>query len=191
MLLTKSAAPGTNIFWFTGFWISHTLFSMAFAVNGRNSSYYSAEPLPIIIILYWVAFVGGTAMLIFYGKKILWKNQLNRLLIAISGLYLAALWFNNYSDYRHFGWPVAIQGRYWIPILIPILVLLAQMLASVLKKHNNLKVILALALVILLLQGGGLATFILRSDETWYWQNSVVYKVNQKSRSVLSHVIIS
>jgi len=191
MLLAKVSKPDANIFKFTGYWLGHALQGITFAANGKSSGYIIGNPLPIVLILFAVTFLGGIVTVIYFGRKILWNKPVNRLLMAVIIFYLGALWLQNYSDYLHFGQTVAIQGRYWIPVLIPILILIGQTIAHIVREHPRMKTVIVIYFLVLLLQGGGLATFVFRSDNSWYWQNSVVYKVNQKSRTVLNHILIS
>jgi hypothetical protein len=164
---------------------------MTFAANGQASNYAVGAPIPILSTLFTVVLLGGLVLVVFMGRRILWSNPVNRALSVIVLFYLAALWLQNYSDYMHLGQPVAIQGRYLIPVLIPILILLAQLISQLLQKYRHAKVALSLVLIILLLQGGGISTYIIRSDQSWYWQNTTVNKINSKSRSVLKHVVIT
>ena len=49
---------------------------------------------------------------------------------------------------------------------------------------------LAAAAILLFLQGGGVMTFILRSDASWDWQNRAVIDANNAARKVLSPVVV-
>jgi hypothetical protein len=40
------------------------------------------------------------------------------------------------------------------------------------------------------LQGGGVITFIMRSDQGWYWQNYLSHRINEKAQKLLDPVII-
>jgi hypothetical protein len=42
----------------------------------------------------------------------------------------------------------------------------------------------------LLLQGGGAGTFIVRSDERWYWPDRTVLRVNQATQRLLKIFVI-
>lgn len=189
--LAKNSYPKTNIITFSRYWFSHSVFTMTMAVNGQTSNYAIGNPIPTLDYLFNVILLGGLVMIIFLGKKYLWQNPFNKLLIIAVLFYLAALWLQNYSDYMHLGTPVAIQGRYIIPVLIPILILMGQLISQLLKKYSHTKVVLCLILIVLLLQGGGITTYILRSDQSWYWQNVTVNKINSKSRTVLKHVVVT
>lgn len=101
------------------------------------------------------------------------KRQLApKSLFALFGLlfviYSAALWFRNYTDYLSIGTPVAAQGRYYIWLLIPVIVMVALALKTL--SRNVYLYIGALTLSLLLLtQGGGVANYMLYSNKSWYW----------------------
>jgi hypothetical protein len=164
---------------------------MTTVINGRNSNFNIGQPLPILKAIFLVTFIGGLAAIILFGRRVLWNNPINRILLFIVIFYLGSLWLYNFKEYSQLGQTVAIQGRYWIPALIPILILFGQIIAYLMQKYQSAKLIFVIAFTVLILQGGGIATFVIRSDDSWYWQNSVVAKINKKSRSVLHHVIIS
>jgi hypothetical protein len=44
-------------------------------------------------------------------------------------------------------------------------------------------------LLVFLLQGGGTTTFLIRSADTWMWDNGVVRSVNRTARSVAWRII--
>ena len=51
------------------------------------------------------------------------------------------------------------------------------------------KALFAVVISVLFLQGGGLLTFILSSDQSWYWPNSTVVKINTAVKKIAHHVI--
>jgi hypothetical protein len=40
------------------------------------------------------------------------------------------------------------------------------------------------------LEGGGLLTFIARSDNNWYWDNDAVVKVNHAAKKITSKIVV-
>jgi hypothetical protein len=59
-----------------------------------------------------------------------------------------------------------------------------------LPRRTNIKASVAVLTLLLFLHGGGVFTFILRSDSTWYWPNPAVQKINQTTQKILSPITI-
>ena len=84
-----------------------------------------------------------------------------------------------------------MNGRYLLPVIIPLAGVLSVGFSLFFKKFNRLKVLLALILIFLFIQGGGFLTFIDRSDDTWDVPNSVIRQLNNKARHITNPVIIN
>lgn len=134
-----------------------------------------------------------------YAKR-LWRRPTLRIFALVIALYIAALGGQNFLDYIHTGYPVAIHGRYLLPILplIYIIVGLAfcealgggvkPRLLSVAARKASLA---GLAMLVLLFEGGGFVTYIIRSDPSWFWpQSSPVQKVNSRAQRILKPIIV-
>ena len=94
--------------------------------------------------------------------------------------------------FRETGQPVAINGRY----LIPVLILMAAIgWKSLTVAFNRLKIgayrpLFAAVILLCFLQGGGVFTYIMRSDSSWYFPSSAANTMNEKARTILDPVII-
>jgi hypothetical protein len=116
-------------------------------------------------------------------------------LAFVSVVFAISLWKNNLNRFHNVGAPVAIHGRYWAQILPIILVLfvlgfkftLDRLPAKIQPKIASAALIIAL---LAFMQGGGITSFILISDASWYWPDKPIVELNQKARSVLSKIII-
>jgi len=84
-----------------------------------------------------------------------------------------------------------MNSRYLLPILLLVVALFGKAFSIALKNSSTAKVALACIAIVFFVQGGGLFTFINRSDETWDWQNPKVIKVNNAARHITSKVIIN
>jgi hypothetical protein len=117
-----------------------------------------------------------------YNAPALW------LLAAVSLAYLAVLWLQQYQLFVQTGQPVAINGRYLLPLL-PWFVLIAALAVNELLGARE-KVKLAVGAVVLLcfLWGGGALTYILRSNDAWYWNNSAVRAANHAVQKALGPI---
>lgn len=175
---------------FTWVWLQGLHYRMFFMVNGPPLHInYPPSPLPsaaaIIILL------SGAVALILYWRKITAGRPFVLLAILMTVVYAGFLWsFTNYSQYLQTGQPVAINGRYFIPLLLPLAVVFGVALSTVLRRWKSARVWVAVAAIILFMQGGGIFGFIMRTDESWYWPNQTVVRVNDTARTVLDPFIL-
>jgi hypothetical protein len=163
---------------------------LLFAVNGPHHGYASRPPLPVVHATVWVLSFASLILLIVYWRRIFRGRPELAFFATIIGGYVLVLWLNGYADYLYTGGPVAINGRYLLPIIVLMGAVLGRAFSVALGKRLVLKAWLTVGVFALLLQGGGLATFILRSDATWDWPNSFVVDANDAARTVLKPLII-
>lgn len=170
--------------WFDG--MMHRLF---FAINHE---YYTRNELPIpIAVAYGVAIAGIVAFLASF-REVFRRYPALILFFIVSLVYTVTMAAQNYSLLVNLGDLVAVNGRYFIPIfpiMFAIVAISIKVLLDKLRYASVIKVALASGVLLLFLQGGGVTTFILRSDASWYWQNESVIRVNDATRSVLSPLI--
>jgi hypothetical protein len=133
-----------------------------------------------------VVAVSGTIALALTARRVLRANDALVLLLFVALLYIGVLGLDEFKEYLETGQPVAINGRYLIPVLLPLAAVLGRALSLVLQAWPRVKLVAAALVLLLFLQGGGLFSFILRSDATWYWPNRAVVQVNNAARSVVS-----
>lgn len=173
--------------WLRGMW--HRLF---FAINGAKSYYNNYRELPVPSQTAVVLAVIGFLHMILWWRKIFRGNSLLQFSVFISFAYILALWLNGFSDYDRLGVAVAINGRYLLPVLLLLAIPMAKGIAFTLEKFKwtAAKPALATLAILLFLHGGGVFTFILRSDNTWYWPNKTVEHVNNGARHILAPITI-
>jgi hypothetical protein len=105
-------------------------------------------------------------------------------LILVASLTLVVVLFVfDYKTYLNTHAPLAIQGRYLLPIAP--LVILAGGLALRKFFSNRTRVYLSIVLIAGLLAGGGIITDIVRSADNWYWPSQTVISVNRDVRNSL------
>lgn len=135
-----------------------------------------------------------TIFLVLLRIPYLWKHYrtLFILTLCVVVIYMTSLWVRNYTDYLKIGTETAAQGRYVLPLLIPMFGVALVSLRSIVKKIEH-KTIIFLVGMMILSQGGGVTTYILKSNEKWYWveQRTTISAVNQKARQFLSLFIRS
>jgi hypothetical protein len=185
----KSVAAPKNPIKFTGEWFFGMYYRLFFAINGNYANYF---PLPVpslaaIILTFSAAFV-----LALEWRRVLRGNAFLVFFLLVSVFYCGALWLDNYKDYVSTGQPVAINGRYLLPVLLPFSAVLGRAFSLALRRRSLrvAKPIVAFAVLVMFVAGGGIFTFISRSDSSWYWPNSVVVHVNNAAHHALSPILI-
>jgi len=172
--------------WFGGMWVR-----LFFAVAGPDDDFETKGPLtlPSLSVVVWLA--GGVVLLASSRKRIIYvfQNQTVRLLVLVSGFYALILWVDNYGAYVRTGQPVAINGRYLLPIIPLAVVPFVLAYQSALLYRPRIKAGLAAAAVVCMLWGGGWLTFVLRSNDSWYWPNPAVKATNHAVQKVLSPIV--
>jgi len=186
----SSEPVDTNIVSFSGLWVLGLLYRLYFAINYD----YSTEPplilpfaLAIVMTLVGLLLVGR------WGVSIVRRHHELLLPLGAIVLYSATLFYKNYTDYLAYGERVAINGRYFIPFLPIIFVIVglaAYQLIRRFKHHTIITATLGSLLLLIALQGGGLLTFIVLSDAGWYWPNDAVIAVNQVAHNLISPLIL-
>lgn len=133
----------------------------------------------------WAMLVISIVALIVTWKRLPNRN-LRYLTMGTLLIFFVSMWLRNYSDYLYIGTVTATQGRYYIPLLIPILAVVGLAFRQLLPRMRQQAAFLALCLV-LLSQGGGAANYILYSSSLWYWPENrqIIDTVNQSARQFL------
>lgn len=161
-----------------------------FAVDGTSSNFMTRDPLRITRVLSVFTLVMGLGLFLRWQRELRRRFELG-LLLTVTAVYIALLWSQNYADFLHLGFPFAIQGRYLIPVLPILYLLIALGFARLLKNRQQLKPVLAWsAIAILCTQGGGAGIFILSSQPSWDWPNNFIIHVNNGARTFLNYFTI-
>ena len=171
--------------WF--YWLWYRLF---FAINGPSSGFRNYPPLPLPAIAAALISLFGVVV-VFLRRKILKTNPYLLFFALVIVFYMLALWLEGYLQYRYTHVLVLMNGRYLLPILLPVAAIGGAAMAKTLRHRPTLKVLLATVAIVMFIQGGGVMTFILRSDSTWDWPNTTVVKANNAARDVLKTVVLA
>jgi hypothetical protein len=184
-------------------WLYHSMGELIFTISSNfNDSgtidYHVGTQLIIIEVLAWSVLGLGTAAVAYYARR-LWQDRTLRLFGLVIFVYVAALGGQNYLDYIHLGYPVAIHGRYLLPILPLVYLIVARAFRYALQDIPLHRVSIAtrklsatgLVTALLLFEGGGFVTYIVRSDPSWFWpQSSKAQTVNFKARTILKPLVL-
>ncbi len=174
---------------YTHTWLTSLWYRLFFAVNGPGSNFTNYPPLPLPYITAALVFIAGSVLVVRYASRI-FRDPFAVFSATVIIVYCAALWYEEYSQFVETGQPVAINGRYLIPIMFLVAILLGRGYQLALARHRQTRIILATVVLLSFLHGGGLATFILRSDASWDWPNQTVVEANNAARKVLAPITI-
>lgn len=191
---TKSSNPGTltyyNPFTYMGVWLYWMWYRLFFAINGPASGFTNYPPLPLPSAAAAILGIVGIIVVVLWRRSIFLNNPYLRFFFIISITYIAALWIDGYTDYRYTHVLQAMNGRYLLPVLLPAAAIFGRAFSLWLRDRPTRKTVLAVVVALLFLQGGGVLTFIARSDSSWYWPNNSVVKVNDVAKKITRPVII-
>lgn len=172
--------------WFYGMWLR-----TMFAVGGPSTDFQSRGPLalPGIGVIFF-AVIGLVAFIVTVGKVLeLYDPAIIWLFLTTIIIYVVLLWLDEYQAYVQTGQPVAINGRYLLPILLPVIFLMVVATAELIRHKPRLQLWLATLTIVCLAWGGGALTFILRSnDGGWYWPNNAVKTANHAVQDVIGPI---
>lgn len=165
----KNSPVNFTVDWFYGMWMRSF-----FAVDGPSTQFQTRGPLVLPGIGAIALSASAFLAVIVTGKQI-WRRY-DKQALALSGvvtaLYVALLWLQEHKAFVHTGHSVAINGRYLFPIL-PMVILVGVLgWSELLRRRPRAKVALLSLAILALICGGGALTYILRSNDAWYWPGS-------------------
>ncbi len=162
------------------YWLWYRLF---FAVNGLNSGYVNYPPLLLPAAAASLIVLGGVSLLFTRWRQVIQYNPYSIFFSLVVVAYLASLWLEGFSQYHYTQVLQIMNGRYLLPIVPLLAALISLAIAAALRQKVIAKGLLAGLAALCFLQGGGVTTFILRSDASWDWPNSAVINTNNTARS--------
>jgi hypothetical protein len=189
---TTNPALDPPFWFFVPFWLGNMVYRLYFAVN---YDYSSALPLPIPIAVASIIGAVGLVLCFVFWKYIIRFERRLLLFGAIIALYIGGLFYVNFSEYLQYRTTVAINGRYLIivlPLIFAWVGLAFQHLFKIMFKRRvqSFVAIFSVVIILLLLQGGGALTHLVRSEPNWYWQNKTIINFNTTLKKIASTLII-
>ncbi|GAC1388136.1 MAG: hypothetical protein NVS1B7_7430 [Candidatus Saccharimonadales bacterium] len=184
----KQAKIDKNPFHFTNIWLHQMMYNLSFALNGSASGYSVGKPLPLPNLMIIGFGSVGIVIAVLFSRH-LYREEVLRFGLMLGFAYVVTLWLQNFTDYLDVGLPVAIQGRYLLPILIISYTAIVVSITHLLRNKQALKFATAGIVIGCLALGGGALTYILRSDPSWYWPNQNVVSANKGVRGFLRPII--
>lgn len=187
---TKPDASDKNPISYSRHWLYGTWMRSFFALDGPSNDFQTRGPLRLPAVGGAVFAVAGLLALLVTARKV-WHRYDTQVLWLISIatiLYITILWLTQYQLYVRTAQPVAINGRYLLPIMPLIITALALAARELLGHREWLKVPLVIITVACFLWGGGALTYILRSNDAWYRPGTPLKPANHALQRVLGPV---
>ncbi len=147
-----------------------------------------AAPIPILLATIWtVCFL--SLIIVAYSWRELRNLNGFKYFNSVVLVYFLSVWLlTNYLGYLQTGQPYGVQPRYFI-LIMPIVIAYIVQSTNTAFSNKNLKIILFIVIALLFTQGGGITTYIIRSNEGWYWQRNYIIKANLKVKSFVKPFI--
>lgn len=177
----------TNILRYGWSWVGHVFYSSYYVLNGPFSNYQVGSVLLLPFALVQTLAAISLAFVVLTFAR-LWRQPITKLLLLLCFCYMGALFTLNYIDFLHVGQRVAVQGRYFIPMFFPLLLITSVAWGNIIRAPKH-RTVLASIVLLLLLQGGGFLTYVLKTDASWYWQTSPMTTANHYMRNVVKPLV--
>lgn len=157
---------------------------------GPQAWYLSVNPLPAPFITALVTFAAGILLLIRYWRTVFEGYNHLGFLLYVALFCAGMLLLRNYQEYLHLGQKFAINGRYLLPVVPILIIVIVLAFARLLGSQNRLKLGFAAVVLLLFLQGGGALTYMAVSNSGWYWHNGTVVRLNRAAQAVVRPLIV-
>lgn len=171
-------------------WLTSITYQLFFTIDGAKNNYVLGPAFKLVRKISVAIMYIGLICFIFKFRAIRKKYRFGILLMP-AAIYTFVLLLQNYADFIHIGYPYAIQGRYLIPFLPVLYAVIAVSIFTALGNYRDFKAWVAvIAMTVIVTQGGGAGTYILRSDSDWYWDNYTIQRANGNAKKVIQPFVI-
>lgn len=174
-------------------WISGMVYRLYFTIN---FDYATSDPLLLPQLTGIIACNIGLLLAVIFIRRILQQYPFVWLILGVSTLYILSLIVVEYQSYLHTNVYVAINGRYLLP-LMPLLILLvgfgwqAGLNRLPTAWRTPLKAWLTVLVLVLTLNGGGVLSYLYFAEPaSWYWPHDPLTGINQWLRELIRPLII-
>lgn len=200
--LTYSGASWSDALPYLHQWFKQMMQETFFEVTSYYDNYHvviyqTVMPLPLLLDVAWALFAIGLVATL-WNIKTIWHTPAHRLILAVLVIYTIALLAENVQGFRRSGVPVAIHGRYLLPIMLPVMAIAVvstgRLLHAVPRRLRRLvstpvKSGIVAVLFIVCLQGG-LVSFIAASNDSWFWpQSQPAIRINRAARNLITPLL--
>ena len=179
-----------SVFYYVWAWLYGMWLRLFFMITGPTNTYANSPPLPFPALTAIVLAIAGIGMLVGRLRKTLRGRPDLVFLLLLVGVYMGVLFVDNYLAYLRTSQPVAINGRYLLPVLLPLAAVIGHAARGLLARRTTLKALGASLAIIFFLEGGGWFSFIVRSNPAWDFPNPTTVQINNATRSIVSPLIL-
>lgn len=172
-------------------WFYDMNYRLFFAIN---SEYYTERPLAVPFITSFFVAISGTLLTLLFLPRLVRKYRGILLFGSVILIYAGTLFMRGYSSYLNTTEFLALNGRYFIPVMLLIFIIIGlaykELFDLIKNRAAAWKISFAMIAILLLLQGGGILTYIIRSDSSWHRQDPLIIELNETAKSTLSPLIL-
>lgn len=187
LAMTNPILTVKDIMKYPGEWLSGMWERSFFAIS---DTYDTRKPLPVPGIAVIILAVFGCLLVIKYYRQLFHGNIHRQTALIVTVSYILVLFSQNIEGYVKTGQPVAINGRYLLPLLPIMFGFVGFGFERLWRGRERAKTWAVVIVAVLFLQGGGVMTFIVKSDPDWDWPNETVVRINDVARQGLQSIII-
>lgn len=181
-----AASPVT----FTQTWVHGMWLRSFFAVDGPTTGFQTRVPLLVPGLSVIALSALAACAFVLRAPKVwrLYRAHVLWLFVAVIVIHVSVLWLQQFQMYVQTGKAVAINGRYLLPVLPLVLVLGALSVNVLLGNRQRIKLVLTALAVVGFMWGGGALTYILRSNDAWYWPHTPLRSANHMIQDALGPI---
>lgn len=169
------------------YWVPDMIQRLTFSVAGPTNTYETKLPLPVLRTVGVIFLFMGVVAFAMRAKELFRKWPYMALTVLVSLIYMGTLAIKLYSGYSNTSIPAAINGRYLLPLIPLLFALLTQaimLVATEYKRRKEVTALLAIMLVLVFIQGGGVFTYFVVAESYWFWDGW-----GQSSHEILQNVL--
>ncbi len=160
--------PRSNLLVYDGYWLLLVITGSYGAVEPLTGTLY-LPPIYLLGVLLLLTAAIGTTIVNF--KKIIQSRAEVSILLILSFSYIVVLWARNYHDYLQLGVPQAVHGRYLVPVLLYVYVILGLGAWYVVhrggQRVHRIGAIVAALTILLFITCGGFTQYVLGVDHSY------------------------
>jgi hypothetical protein len=181
-----------SIFHYAVEWCHRMWYRLFFSVSGPDNGYNNMTPLPLPTAT--VLVIGGlgiVAVAVALFQRRLFKGQPFLAFATLAAfLYMAILLADGFRVYHQTHVLELMNGRYLLPVLPLLAALAGRALHLLLGKKQWLKTVFATLAILLFLDGGGVFTFIVHSNNPYYWPKPYAQHLSDSAKHAVSPFIV-
>lgn len=187
---TADQRPAVPLPDYTQIWITNMTKTTNWSGNSTTEGKVEFRgPLPVMHVVLFFGIILAVGVLLYSWRGIA-SNTAWYFLIAMVLVLFASVYLVNVKSYYANHAAFANQPRYLLTVLPILMVMVTSAVAYALGTRRWLKIGVLVVALVLLTQGGGIITHLLRSDTDWYWSNDAIIEVNEATKSIIAPLVI-